>query len=64
MKQYGALFTFNNFVHHTPIIFVSMVVYFSSLLESFVQNSSDASMVPYIDFLDSSYMHFLLQLSR
>ena len=28
MKEYGELFNFEDFVHHTPIIFVSIVAHF------------------------------------
>ena len=63
MTQYSALFTFYNFFHHAPIIFVSLLADFSSLLKSFSQKSSDASRVPYVDSLASVYMYFLLQIS-
>ena len=62
MPEYGALFTLEYFVHQKPMIFISLLVYFSRLLESLVQNSSGASRVPYIAFLYSAYMHFLLRI--
>ena len=64
MTDYGALSTFDNFVHHTQIIFVSLLAHFSRLSESFVQKSSDASRVLCISFLDFSYINFLLGISR
>ena len=63
IPEYGALFTFEKFVHHIPIIFVSLAYHFSRLLESFVQKSSDDSGVTHIALLSSAYMHFLLRLS-
>ena len=59
MPEYGALFTFDIF-HQTKILFVSLVAYFYRLLESFPQKIGDASGVPYIAFLDSSYIYFLM----
>ena len=64
IPYYGALFTFDNFVHHTPVIFVSLEALFLIILESFVQKISDASRVLYIAFLDSEYIHFLPRISR
>ena len=64
IPEYGALFSFGNFFHHKPIIFVSLVAHFSRLLESFSKKSSDASRVMYIVFLDSAYMNFLPRLYR
>ena len=64
MPYYGALFNFDKFVHHTPVIFVSLEALFLILLESFVQKISDASRVLYIACLDSEYIHFLPRISR
>ena len=58
MPEYGTLFNFDNFVHNTPIIFVTLVSYFFSFLDSFVQKSSDVSRVPYIALFAYAYMHF------
>ena len=56
------MFTFDNFVHFTPMIFVYLVAYFSRLFESFVQIISDACRVLYIDFLASIYMNSIARL--
>ena len=58
MLEYDALFTFDNFFHNTPIIFVTLLEISSRLLESFLQNSSDAFIGPYISLLSSVYINF------